>query len=68
MTVGPDQQFQNYIIHLPEGSARTSHGVEMVEVSRAMNTYCIAFGNISTSLTELDILNNGTSIVYNICR
>ena len=42
------------IVFLPNFGSRTSLGLELVAISRAINAYCIAFGNVSYELNETE--------------
>ena len=65
MHVGPDHQFQNFIVYLPECGAYFPPILELVAIFRAMNTYCIVFENMSSLLTKLDIQQMSTANAYN---
>ena len=63
MTIGPGQQFERVVVHLPESGTRKNPGIELVAISRAMNPTCFAIGNHSSTLTTMDIkkIGNGPS-------
>ena len=68
MTIGPHQQFEKVIVHLPTSTTRKSPGIELVACSRAMNPDCIAFGNKSSDLTTMELKKIGTTNSYDLRR
>ena len=55
MAIGPQQLFEKAIVFLPTLGSRTSPGLELVAISRAMNPDCILFVNVSSEWTETEI-------------
>ena len=64
MTVGPGQQFEKVVVHLPEGTHNKTPGLELVGISRAMNPSCFAIGNLTANISTLSIRKIGTTKAY----
>ena len=67
MTIGPGQQFERVVVHLPESGTRKNQGIEIVVISRAMNPTWFAIENHSSTLTTMDIKKIGNGHSYESC-
>ena len=64
MTIGPEQQFEKVVVHLPEQNANTTPGLELVALSRASSPECFAIGNKQSDLSKLKLKKIGSTKSY----
>ena len=64
MIIGSGHEFEKVVVCLPEPSYKKTPGLEIVDISRAMNSSYFSIGNSSVSISTLTIKKNGTKNTY----